>query len=85
MHLILVVGNNFSEFVLDVVRVDCLATNASKSLGGICESPFLDIITRGFWEDEQSRGDNDGPQKLDGNGNSIRASVCEGISNWMSA
>lgn len=73
--LVLVVGDDLGELVLDVVGVDGLATDIGERLSGLLELALLDVETGGFGEEEETRGEDDGPQKLDGDGDAVGAGV----------
>ena len=70
-QLILVVGNDFSKLLLDESRVDILSTNIGKSLHGLLNLALLDEVTWGFWEEKESNTENDSPEKLDSNWNTV--------------
>lgn len=73
--LVLVVGNDFSKFVLDEFGLDGLATDARQSNSGLFESTLLDVETRGFGEEKQTASEDDGPQELDGNRDTVGTAV----------
>ncbi|KAG7847878.1 hypothetical protein KL941_002057 [Ogataea angusta] len=72
---VLVVGHDLGEFLLDVVGVDRLASESGEHLGGLVELALEDVVSRGFWEQEQSTSEDDGPDQLQSNRNSVGARV----------
>ncbi len=51
LQFILVVGNDFSKLVLDIVGIDWLATNACKRFGCLLKLALLDEVAGRFGED----------------------------------
>lgn len=74
-HLVLVVGNDLSKFILDVLGVDRLATDTSKSSGSLVELALLDEVTGGLREKSKTSGKDDSPEELDRNGDTVRSSI----------
>lgn len=74
-HLVLVVGNDLSEFILDVFGINGLATNTGKSSGGLVELSLLDKVTGRVREDGKTTSEDNGPQELHGNRDTVRASI----------
>lgn len=75
LHLVLVVGNDLSELVLDVVGVNCLATNRSEGLGGALELALLDEETGRLRQEEETSREDDGPQELHGDGDTVGSGI----------
>lgn len=75
IHLVLVVGNDLSKFILDVVGVNWLSTDGGKGLGGSLELALLDEETGGLWQEEETSREDDGPQELHSDGDTVRSSV----------
>lgn len=75
--LVFVVGLDFGQFVQDVLAVVWLTTHARQSDHGLVQPTLFDVITGRFGEEEQAGGQDDGPQKLDRDGNPERAGVGE--------
>jgi hypothetical protein len=75
VQLVLVVGHQFVQFVLDVGGVHRLATESGESFGRAVELVLLDPVTRRLREQEETNAKNQSPQELDGNGNAVGASV----------
>lgn len=74
-HLVLVVGDDLSKFVLDVLGVDRLATDTCESVGSLVKLALLDEETGRVGEQHKTNGKDDGPEELDGDGDTVRASV----------
>jgi len=70
-----VVGNDLSKFILDVLRVKGLATDTAKSVSSLVKLALLDPVTGGLREERKTDGENDGPEELDGDGDTVRASI----------
>ena len=75
LHFVLVVGNDFGQFILDEVRVHGLSANVCEGLGGLFELAFLDKVTGRFGEEEKTGPEDDGPEELQSNGNPVRSGV----------
>lgn len=74
-HLVLMVGDDLGKLVLDVLRVDRLATDAGQGLCGLVELALLDEETGRLREQGQTPTENESPKELDGDGDSVGASV----------
>lgn len=74
-HLVLVVGDDLSELILNVLGIGRLATDASERIGGLVELALLDVETRRFGEESKTSGEDDGPEELDGDRDTVGASV----------
>ena len=75
LHLVLVVGNDLSQFVLDVFRVERLTPDVGQGNGGQLELALLDEVAGRFGEEEQTRRQDDGPEELHGDGNAVRPRI----------
>lgn len=75
LHLVLVVGNDLSELILDVVGVLLLAADGGESLSGLLELSLLDEETWRLWKEEETDGENDSPKELDADWDSVRSSI----------
>lgn len=73
--LILLVGDNFGELDLNVLRVLGLATDAGEGMGGLGDVALLDEVTRRIGKEEQATAEDEGPGELDGDGNAIGTGV----------
>lgn len=71
-HLVLVVGNNFSKFLLDVLRVAGLVANTSEHDGGLLDVALLDEVTRSLREEEKTHTEDQGPEHLETNWDAVR-------------
>lgn len=71
LHLILVVGNNLGEFLLNVVRVDGLATNASKDCSSVHKVTLLDEVAGRLRKEEETEAKNHGWEELDSDGDAV--------------
>lgn len=74
------VGNDFSEFILDVFRVEGLATNTTKRYGGFVELALLDPVTWRLGQKSKTSAEDESPQELDGDGDTVRASIAAVLS-----
>ena len=75
LQFILVVGDDFGEFLLDFFRVCRLATEPREGLSGFLDVVLLDEVTRRFGESEKTSSKDDGPKHLQRNGNAVGARV----------
>lgn len=73
--LVLVVGNNLSKLVLDVVGVGTVASKAGQNTSGLVELALANEVTGGLGEEEQANGQDDGPKHLQTNRDSVGAAV----------
>ena len=69
------VGDDLSELILNVLGIGRLATDASERIGGLVELALLDVETRRFGEESKTSGEDDGPEELDGDRDTVGASV----------
>lgn len=72
-----VVGTDFVQFSLDVVRVGVLTTDTAQSLASFLDLSLLDEVTGGFGEEHQTDTKDHSPDHLQSNGDTVRASVFE--------
>ena len=69
------VGNDLGKLILDVLRVESLATDAAQGVGSLVELALLDVVTRRLWQKSQTNRENDGPEELDGDRDTLRAGI----------
>ena len=69
------VGNDFSELVLNKVRVGRLSSDDTEGSSGGIDSASLDVPTRRLGKEEETRSENQGPEELDTDWDSVRARV----------
>lgn len=74
-ELVLVVGDDLGELVLDELGLDGLAAEAGEGAGGPVEVALLDEVSRGLGEEAQTDAEDDGPQHLEADGDSVGAAV----------
>ena len=75
LHFIFVIGDNFREFVLDVVGRDGLAAESGQTSRGLVKLTFLDEITRRFRKQEKADGKDDSPRHLDGDRDAVGSGI----------
>ena len=75
LHLVLVVGYNFGKFLLDIFAVLGLSANAREGVRSFIKPALLDIVTRRLGQEEQTGGQDDGPEKLNADGNTVGTRV----------
>ena len=73
--LILVVGDNLCEFLLDILGAFGFATEASQASGGGIKIILLDEVARGLGEKEQADSKDDCPKHLDGDWDAVRTCI----------
>lgn len=73
--LVFLVGDNLSEFGLDVDGVGGLATDTGQSVNGLWELALLDKVSRRVGEHHKTTSKDDSPGELDGDGDTVGASV----------
>lgn len=69
------VGNDLSKLLLNVVGVGRLTSNAGERIGSGIDSSPLDIPSWGFGQKEETGTEDEGPEELNGNRNSVGAGV----------
>lgn len=74
-HFILKVGLDLSELIDDVGTVGRLAADTAESLGGSVQLLLLDVVARRLRKEEETNGEDDGPGELNGDWDSVGASV----------
>ncbi len=80
------VGNDLSQLILNVVGIDWLPTDSGQGFGGSLELALLDKVSRRLREDEETNGEDDSPEELDSDWDSIRAgivAVLSGVDNTI--
>ena len=75
-HLILVVGDNFSEFGLNKLRASRLVTKSFKNSGSLVQLALHDKVSRGLRQPKQSSSEDQGPEELNCHRDSVGATVC---------
>jgi hypothetical protein len=74
-QLVLVVGNDFSQLLSDILRIFRLSTDRSESLCSLLVLALLDKVTRRFWQEEDTNTEDQGPQELDSNRDTVWSTV----------
>lgn len=69
------VGNDLSQLILDKVGIDWLSTDFGQSQRGRLELALLDKVSRRLWQDEETNGQDDSPEELDSDWDSVRAGI----------
>jgi hypothetical protein len=75
LALVFSVGDDLGKLLLDVGRVEGLASEAGEDAAGIFNATALDVEARGVGQEEEADGEDEGPRKLDGDGDAVRAGV----------
>lgn len=72
--------NDLCKLVLDILRVNVLATHGRQSFCCLLQFPLLDKVPRTFGKQEETDSKDDCPEKLDGNGDTIGATIISVLS-----
>ena len=75
LRLVLVVGDDLGEFLLDVVGVGWLTSHDRQGLGRSFGLTSLDVPSGGLGKEEKTCGEDDGPKELDCDGDSVRSGI----------
>ena len=75
LSLVFLIGNNFSKLDANIFRVARLTTEAGEGISCSLEVTLLDIVSRRVWEEEETTAEDDSPCKLNGDGDSVCASI----------
>lgn len=75
LSLILFVGDDFSNFSLDVVRLGWLASEPGKSGASSLDVSSFDEVSGRVWQQHETATEDESPGELNGNGNAVLASV----------
>ena len=75
LHLVLVVGNDLGQFLLDQLRLARLSTESRQHLGGLVEVAALDKVPWRFGQEEETGAEDQSPEHLNGNRDAVRAGV----------
>lgn len=73
--LVLLVGDDLSKLVLDIVGVLGLASDTGQGVDGLLNFTLLDKVTGRVGEEEQTTTEDQSPGELDGDGDTVGASV----------
>lgn len=73
--LVLLVGDNLSKLVLDILRVLRLASDTGQGVDSLLDLTLLDEVTGRVGEEEQTATENQSPGELNGDGDTVGASV----------
>lgn len=73
LHLVLVIGNDLSQFLLDIFGFNGLTANTGQHIGGLVQISLLHKVTRRFRQNEETSGENQGPCKLQRNRDAVGA------------
>jgi len=74
-QLILVVGDDFGQFLLDVLRSFWLTTELGQDVDCLVEVSLPDIVTRRLGEQEETGSKNDSPQHLEAHWDTVGAGI----------
>ena len=69
------VGDDFGKFLLDIFRSFGLTTKTGQDVGSPLEIALLDVITRRLGKEEETSAKDQGPEHLNGDGNTVRTRV----------
>lgn len=69
------VGNNLGQFLLDIVGFNGLTADTGQHIGSLVQVSLLHKVTRRLREDKKTTSENQGPGKLQSDGDSIGARV----------
>ena len=69
------VGDNFGQLMLDIVRVGWMTSDPSKSDRSSIDPALLNIPSRRFGQEEESDTEDQSPQELDSHWDSVGTSV----------
>ena len=75
LGLVLGVGDNFSDFPVDVIGIGGLATKAGKNDTSLFNTALLDVPTGRVGKKEETSCEDDTPSELDTDGNTVLARV----------
>lgn len=75
LALELLVGDNLGELILDVLGLLGLATQTRQSIGSGLDISALNKVAGGVGQEEETGGEDDGPEELDRNGDAIGAGI----------
>lgn len=75
LTLVLLVGDNLSKLDLDVLRVGVLTTETGQRVGGSSEVTLLDEVAGRVGKEEQTTGEDDSPDELNGDGNAVSTGI----------
>lgn len=74
-HLIFVVGDDLSKFLLNVLRLGRLSTDTGQDSSGLVKLSLDNEVPWRFWEQEEASSKDDSWNQLDGNRDSVGAAV----------
>lgn len=77
--LVLLVGDNLSDFRLDVLGALGLATEASNGLDSLLDLTLLDVVTGGLGKEEKAATENQGPGELDSDRDAVGTGVAAAL------
>lgn len=69
------VGNDLSQFFLDVLRVDGLTANPREGSRCVFQLPFLHVKPRRLWQEHQTNSKNQGPKELNGDRDPVASGI----------
>ncbi|KAI2255605.1 hypothetical protein LOZ10_005651, partial [Ophidiomyces ophidiicola] len=75
LQLVLVVGDDLGELLLDVLGVDGLAAEGGEGGLGAVEVVLLDEVAGRLGQQEEADGEDEGPEHLQGDGDAVGAGV----------
>lgn len=69
------VGNDLSKFILNVLGVGGLTTDTAESIGSLVELSLLDPETGRLGQKSKTDSEDDSPQELDGNRDTVGTGI----------
>lgn len=75
LSLVLLVGNDFGNFGLNVLGLGWLTSKSGQSSTSSFDVTSLDVVSGRVGEEEETTSKNDSPCELDTNGNSVLTSA----------
>ena len=75
VHLIFVVGDDFGKFLLDVLGLGGLSADTGQDSSGFVELTLDNEVSWRLWEHEETSGEDDSWDQLDGHWDAVGAAV----------
>ena len=75
LHLVLVVGLDLCELILNILGADRLSTDTSQRISSLVKLLLLNKETRRFWKESESNSEDQGPGELDTDRNAIGSGI----------
>jgi hypothetical protein len=84
-HLVFIVSYDLGKLLLDVLGALRFTSETGQDMCRLLEAALLDKVARGFGQEKETDGKDDGPKHLNSDRNAVRSSIVSVLSTVVDA